>query len=495
MTSRVDYGEQVDLLGGGSNGLTISSGGQVLIDDPGTLGAPGLSFVGDEDTGWFKLSLDSLSVTAGGTEMVRYVTTPDQVLIGPDGVVANPGIANNSDADTGIYWPTTNALGLVSGGVEMLRLAESINDQVMLGPTGTETAPAFTFITDNDTGIFNLLGDVIQITCAGSEVARFTPAGIETTVVGTAGAPSITLATDDDTGIFFQATASDQISLTAGGVELLRLTEGDAVQSFLRASNAVSADTVGGALLLEAGDGNGTGNGGNTTINAGTGGTSAGGGGGAISLNGGNAGVGSGTSGGNANFIAGDGDGSGAGGIAFVSGGDGGATNADGGNATVAGGDATGTGTGGNVELYTGATGTGDPGDVVFFTGGFPSGEEFARFKGATATTASAGLTTILTIPTLSDRSYSFEILGLGREDDAVPTGETITKRIFGGAENTGGTLALLPTVADRADTGGAAVDWDITVGISATNIIIQVDDGGTETVDWKVHVKLVDHT
>ncbi|KKM79173.1 hypothetical protein LCGC14_1352580 [marine sediment metagenome] len=159
--------------------------------------------------------------------------------------------------------------------------------------------------------------------------------------------------------------------------------------------------------------------------------------------------------------------------------------------------------TGGAPISITAGTGntTGDGGDISLVPGaGGASGEDGAvilnttTFKELTTETVSAGATVIGSVAIPNNTSVLFEVLGVGRETG----GQTIAKRIFGSIENTGGTTALVgSTSEDRTDSGGTAVDWDITAVAddASDELDLTVDDGGTETVEWKVSVKFLSVT
>lgn len=94
----------------------------------GTLGAPGIAFTNDTDTGVYRISPNAVGIAAGGTlGLSQSATAIDSNLVHRfgDGAVGAPGITFINDTDTGIYRIGTNVLGFATQGVQRLRITDT----------------------------------------------------------------------------------------------------------------------------------------------------------------------------------------------------------------------------------------------------------------------------------------------------------------------------------------------------------------------------------
>ncbi len=231
--------DQISFAAGGVEMLKLieSTNDQVLVGPSGIAGAPSLSQLGDEDTGIYWPTADTISISAGGVEMLRLVeTTSDQLLIGPGGTNSAPSLSQIGDPNTGIYFPTGDTISIAAGGVELLRLVESTNDQVLMGPGGVVGAPVFSQVLDPNTGIYFPSGDQLAIAVGGVLAATFGISGTSQDVqfgsggegkshiadsAGSASLPTYSFANDANTGIY--RPAADQFGFATGGAEKFKL--------------------------------------------------------------------------------------------------------------------------------------------------------------------------------------------------------------------------------------------------------------------------------
>lgn len=119
--------------------LAISSGG-VLSVDPGTVAAPGAAFVGDLDTGLYRIGANNWGIAAGGAACLSGSTTAVTAslpFIVPAGSTSAASLQSSGDANTGLYFPAADTLGLVAGGVEYLRITyDAALPTLRIGGTG-----------------------------------------------------------------------------------------------------------------------------------------------------------------------------------------------------------------------------------------------------------------------------------------------------------------------------------------------------------------------
>lgn len=119
--------------------------------------------------------------------------------------------------------------------------------QPILGPSGSVSAPAYSFSGDTNTGVYSGGSDVLYLVTGGT-IAQ----NIDTTRVfiplrlniasGTVGTPGLVFNTDEDTGIYWSGT--NTLGISAGGVQ--RLSIGSSI-STNNTSLSVGTGTVSGA--------------------------------------------------------------------------------------------------------------------------------------------------------------------------------------------------------------------------------------------------------
>jgi len=146
-------------------------------------------------------------------------------------------IPNKADIDTGVAWSVADTLSLVAGGVELLHLVETgvaTTDQVVISPgaiRGSAAKPALAF-GDRDTGFYESADDVLHVAINGSSEYSFQAAYLRTTTVGGPAmmneAPSATnpvfcpASNDSDTGIGH--AAANELSLITTAVERINIS-------------------------------------------------------------------------------------------------------------------------------------------------------------------------------------------------------------------------------------------------------------------------------
>jgi len=222
-------------------------GSQVKYLSTGVFGAaatPTLSF-GDGDTGFYESADDNLIISIGGASRYEFTNTIFQSTGSHWGLnrvtptnTAPTLLPAKGDSDTGIGENVGDQLSLIAGAKEMLRLSETgtaTTDQIIIAPAGiigTTTTPALAF-GDGDSGFYESADDEFNLSIGGTALFQAQTNGIIFTtgsfrpqirnVNPTATSPAYAFSADTNTGIG-RATA-DQLSLIAGGVEGIRITE------------------------------------------------------------------------------------------------------------------------------------------------------------------------------------------------------------------------------------------------------------------------------
>ena len=222
----------------------LESGEHLVLPQVNEVATPTLAF-GDGDTGFFETTANALRVAIAGDAKWRMDGTwfggaagnrPAFLQSAPSATVPNI-VTEINDPDTGIGRAALDALSLIAGAKEMLRLVETgtaTTDQIIIGPAGIIGAAATPSLAwgNGDTGFFEAFDDTLVMSRGGAVAWEFSSilgrnanlGAVFRNVDSSATAPNILPANSDiDTGLGRAGT--DALSLIAGAVEAVRLTE------------------------------------------------------------------------------------------------------------------------------------------------------------------------------------------------------------------------------------------------------------------------------
>jgi hypothetical protein len=213
------------------NGNDITGSG-VIQASSGSAATPTYSFSGDTNTGMYASAADQISWSCGGNE--RLVLSPSGTLTADQAMQAAPGSAGAptfsfiGNTNTGMYRSLTNRVAFAAAGAQRLEISSTdITATVPYhGTGGSAAAPTFSFDGDPNTGIYNSGVDVVGITCGGTNrlsISTGSITSIEPYVgpAGAGGAPTFTFIGDQDTGMFNRGI--NEIGWSCGGNERLFL--------------------------------------------------------------------------------------------------------------------------------------------------------------------------------------------------------------------------------------------------------------------------------
>lgn len=173
-----------------------------------------------------------------------------------DGTAALPSYSFTGDSDTGIYRSTTNTLALATGGTQRVTLDTTSLASTLpfYAPNGSISAPAYTFSSDTNTGIYGSGSDAILFTAGGVSQGYFNTSGFTVEngsaylQYGTAANPGLRFLNDPDTGIYRSNT--DEISWATGGLQRFTVATGGATirtdetwQTYLSMTNSSNSTT------------------------------------------------------------------------------------------------------------------------------------------------------------------------------------------------------------------------------------------------------------
>lgn len=217
----------------------------------------------------------------------------DKIYTG-DGTVSLPALTFMGDKDSGVYRIGANNVGVAVNAAKVLDVATT-----GLGITGTVTVSSTTASTTKDTGSI--------VTEGGVGVEKEIYAGLSinagtylTSGDGTVLLPAIGPVADVDTGLYFPAL--NTIGVAIGGVGEAVITSGAVTLSkevthVVTVATTTTAATVGGSLQVKGGTGATSGAGGAALVTGGAAGATAGATGGAVTIAGGSEGAGAGITG------------------------------------------------------------------------------------------------------------------------------------------------------------------------------------------------------
>ena len=152
----------------------------------GSLGAPSITFIGDENSGLYRKSGGSVGFVSDATEIANFdsngITISSGSLIIPDSII------HNGDTNTKIRFSGADTVSVETAGTQRLEVASDgkINfgsvarveaDGVFKAAHGDASTPSYNFLNDNDNGMFRVTTNTIGFSTAGTERLRVDSSG------------------------------------------------------------------------------------------------------------------------------------------------------------------------------------------------------------------------------------------------------------------------------------------------------------------------------
>jgi hypothetical protein len=136
----------------------VKVGGKVFASNPQASYSPAYTFTGDDDTGMYSASADTLSFSATGVELLRLTLA-------------------RIDAYTSIYGTNMQLTGSILANTinaNIFNAFDSVNVQNNIyNGDGSASRPAYSFGLANNLGLYRNGANTISISCGGTEVSRF----------------------------------------------------------------------------------------------------------------------------------------------------------------------------------------------------------------------------------------------------------------------------------------------------------------------------------
>ena len=217
----------VRIAAGGVDGISVTATdvNSLLVHRfiDGAVGAPGITFFTDPDTGIYRIGVNNFGFTVGGGLVMGIETTNidvDVPIYAVDGAVGAPSYSFDADTNTGMYRVGNDQLGISAQGAQVAGFYNDVTANQILSTAGSDANPSYSFLLDRDTGMYNEGANSIGFAANGALQFRVRNTDILSNQVhyfldGAVGAPSIAFANDTNTG--FYRIGANNIGIALGG--------------------------------------------------------------------------------------------------------------------------------------------------------------------------------------------------------------------------------------------------------------------------------------
>jgi hypothetical protein len=186
--------------------------------------------------GFYRSAANTLRVVVNAQEAFRIVGNNFYSEEGTwylnAGAAVAPKIARSGDLNTGIFWPGDDEIAFSAGGAAKLTAkAASVDLTVpILNPDGSNSAPAYSFSGDTNTGMYRIGADNLGFAVNGLKRFEISAVNVISGLNhafpdGTSAQPSITNFADENTGVYFPA--ADEVGISCGGNQQAYFTATD----------------------------------------------------------------------------------------------------------------------------------------------------------------------------------------------------------------------------------------------------------------------------
>ena len=163
---------------------SVAADGQTSMTGPlkaasGSVGAPGITFASDPDSGLYRIGSNNIGIAVNGAK-VGDVGTAGMSITGTLTASSTLTASNALVVTTGGATVTAGGVTITAGGL-------TVSADTIIAPVGAVGAPSYSFASDSNTGIYRIGADNIGVTCAGAKVLDISASGLAVTgaVTGT----------------------------------------------------------------------------------------------------------------------------------------------------------------------------------------------------------------------------------------------------------------------------------------------------------------------
>ena len=192
----------------------------------GSAAAPAFSFADDANTGLYRIGTDNIGIATNGTkafDVSATAATSALPVVHPVGSAAAPAATFTGDTNSGIYRVGADDVGVATNGTLAFDVSTTAATSALpvVHPLGSAAAPAVTFTGDTNTGIYDITADDVGISAGGTLRFDVSATAATSTLpivhpVGSAAAPAVTFASDTNTGIY--RVGADDVGIATNGV-------------------------------------------------------------------------------------------------------------------------------------------------------------------------------------------------------------------------------------------------------------------------------------
>lgn len=279
VTLRYEKNLSVDRLAivtGGVDHTYFTNSGGIETVGTGSATTPIYSFSTDTNTGFYNRAADQIGITTGGVERA-FISSASATFINPassslivlrrsqnditDGaVVGQIQFEGNNDLNSLHRYATIQVeatdvsdgtedtsvvvAGIVAGSLDQDLL--NIGEKGLKVRSGSAALPAYSYLTDSDTGMYRITTDTLGFSVGGTLALRISGATDAVGILdGLVTAPSLTFINDSDTGIF--SSGSNEFAITTGGTLALKA---DGNQSIIAGGGSLATTATDGFLYI-----------------------------------------------------------------------------------------------------------------------------------------------------------------------------------------------------------------------------------------------------
>jgi hypothetical protein len=157
---------------------SVAADGQTSLTGPlkaasGTVGAPGITFASDPDSGLYRIGSNNVGVAVNGAKVADIATTGMSIT----GTLTASSTLTASNA----LAVTAGGATITAGGVTITAGGLTVSADTIIAPVGSVGTPAYSFANDPNTGIYRIGADNIGISCGGVTIANISSAGVAVT--------------------------------------------------------------------------------------------------------------------------------------------------------------------------------------------------------------------------------------------------------------------------------------------------------------------------
>lgn len=204
--------------------------GTLLSFSAGSVSAPGLSVIGDSDTGLYSPSSNNLRITTAGSDIAEFASGQTRLQ---NGTAGSPSLVSTNFNTTGLYWEAGPKLSAAAGTQSIWTITTNgfqLNSGSFWAQAGSTGTPSISFLNDSDTGFYNSTANTIAASAGGTLIWQVDATGVTMNAGviynkdGTVGAPSFTFSADTDTGIY--RPSANILRITTAGADNAEFASG-----------------------------------------------------------------------------------------------------------------------------------------------------------------------------------------------------------------------------------------------------------------------------